>query len=481
MTKSAIGAMTLAMLLAGAPAAHAQSAPESFVIEAAGGETMTGERRRFSVPENRRDAQSRLIELGYVRLPATTNTPGNPIVYLAGGPGGSATGTARGARFAFFQRLREVGDVILFDQRGTGLSPTMQSCATANMIDFSQTITRETMTQGFVREFGRCVEIWRQAGVDIAGYTTAESAADLEDLRIALGAERLDLVAISYGTHLGMAAMRQGLPVGRAVFTGLEGPDQTVKLPAHFDAFLDRVDTALAADARAGAVYPGLREMMASVHARLDAEPTAVELEGATGETVVVRFDSFPIRLLAGFLFISDPERVARLPGFYAEMAMGSYERAAGLLYQGLGQRTRSLGGMSQLMDRASGISPERLTLVERQSQTALLGDAGNFPMPHALAALPEIDLGDNFRSAFVTDTPTLIVMGTMDGRTPIESQQEVAPYFANGTVLTVANGGHNIFEQSEALQAEIATYLRTGAISRSSIELPPVSFFVPD
>jgi len=72
------------------------------------------------VPENRSNLQSNLIELAFVRFKSTAKNPGPPIVYLAGGPGGSGIFTAKGSRFPLFMALREIADVIAFDQRGTG-------------------------------------------------------------------------------------------------------------------------------------------------------------------------------------------------------------------------------------------------------------------------------------------------------------------------------------------------------------------------
>src|SRR6185312_8329380 len=80
------------------------------------------------VPENRSDPESNLIELAFVRFKSTAKNPGPPIVYLAGGPGGSGIGTARGSRFPLFMALREIADVIAFDQRGTGFSKPNLTC-----------------------------------------------------------------------------------------------------------------------------------------------------------------------------------------------------------------------------------------------------------------------------------------------------------------------------------------------------------------
>ena len=80
------------------------------------------------VPENRSDPQSNLIELAFVRFKSTAKNPGPPIVYLAGGPGGSGIGAASGSRFPLFMALREIADVIAFDQRGTGYSKPNLGC-----------------------------------------------------------------------------------------------------------------------------------------------------------------------------------------------------------------------------------------------------------------------------------------------------------------------------------------------------------------
>ena len=61
---------------------------------------------RFHVPLNRTDGFGDSLQLAFVRLPATTPDPGPPIVYLAGGPGGSGIATARGSRFSLFMALR---------------------------------------------------------------------------------------------------------------------------------------------------------------------------------------------------------------------------------------------------------------------------------------------------------------------------------------------------------------------------------------
>ena len=61
----------------------------------ASGQRLDAEFGTLRVPENRSNPASRTLELKFVRLKSTSPNPGSPIVYLAGGPGGTGIGTAR--------------------------------------------------------------------------------------------------------------------------------------------------------------------------------------------------------------------------------------------------------------------------------------------------------------------------------------------------------------------------------------------------
>lgn len=79
--------------------AHAQEAqPQAgpFRYVAGDGQETDAERGFFEAPEDRRIPGSRRIRIGYVRFASTAKNPGPPIVYLAGGPGGSGVRTAWG-------------------------------------------------------------------------------------------------------------------------------------------------------------------------------------------------------------------------------------------------------------------------------------------------------------------------------------------------------------------------------------------------
>ena len=452
--------------------ALAQTAAGPFRFQGWRGQEVEAERGFLEVPEDRRDPRSRRIRLGYVRFASTAARPGPPIVYLAGGPGGAGTAAATGPRFPLFMALREVADVIAFDQRGTGLSASIPPWP--RQPGPPPALTRDGLTAYFREAVPAAWAHWTAAGIAMRGYNTAESADDIDALRRHLGAERIDLWGISYGTHLALSVLkRHGDRVGRVALASLEGQDQTVKRPARVDAYLDRIDALLEADPGVRAAVPNLPALMRRVHERLEAEPAVVtvDLEGGPTE---VRIGGFAVQMMAGDM-IANPETLSLLPGLYLALDAGMVEILAPFLRDLSG--LLAVTGMPEAMDLASGVSPARLEQVRREAAGAVLGDALNFPMPHLLGAVPGADLGDAFRAPIRTETPALLVAGTLDGRTPLEEQAEVAAQFQRKSRVWVENAGHNVFEAHPDIEDLLVRFFRGEAVGDTRLSLPAPTF----
>jgi len=447
---------------------RAQETAGPFRFTARNGDATDAERGFLEVPEDRRIPGSRRIRLGYVRFPSTATRPGPPIVYLAGGPGGSGVDAATGPRFPIFMALRAVADVIAFDQRGTGLSSHIpeRTASTAPL----PVLTRDGMTNWFREEMQRAWVDWTQAGVAMTGYNTEQSADDIEDLRQHLGAEQISLWGISYGTHLALSVLkRHPRSVARVALASLEGQDQTVKRPARIDAWLGRVNRLMGEDAAVRAAIPDLPALMRRVHARLEADPAPVTM----GETTV-QIGGFAVQMLAGGM-AANPSSLARLPGLYRALDAGMTQVLAQAFPPP--ERLFTVSGMPEAMDMASGITAARLAEVEAERQAAVFGDAFNFPMPHLRGAVPSIDLGDDFRAPTRIGTPALLVAGSLDGRTPLEEQAEVIDQFTNRTELMVENAGHNVFEAHPGVQTHLVRFFAEETVGDATLTLPPPTF----
>src|SRR5205823_5283714 len=135
----------------------------------------------------------RRIGIAFLRLKSTSSHPGPPIIYLAGGPGGSGVNLAKGPRGAVFLAMRAAGDVIALDQRGTGLAEPNLTCP--DTLDFPLTTPGDftPMLRVFEEKSRSCAKFWRDRGVDLTSYNVVENAHDLESLREALGADKISL------------------------------------------------------------------------------------------------------------------------------------------------------------------------------------------------------------------------------------------------------------------------------------------------
>lgn len=450
---------------------------EPYTFKADDGTEVAAERGRFDVPEQHAVATDKTLSLHFVRFKSTSANPGNPIVYLAGGPGGSGIDSARGQRFPLFMRLREVADVIAFDQRGTGLSDQTPACTPVTTYPLEKPLVEADFLAAMKAMAAECTAQWRAAGVTLDAYNTKENAADLVALQQALGAKKLNLWAISYGTHLALATAKYHPQiVDRMILASSEGLDHTIKLPSRVDLVLQRLAELIAQDPEAKPKYPDFLGTMRRVHSALDAKPMQVSVKDAkTGALVTLGIGKLDLQLLSSYL-IKNPREAAMLPALYAAMDAGQFEHIAPHLLR-MRHYFRHWSVMATVMDAASGISPSRWQQVQKEASTAVLGRASNLPYPDINGALGIVDLGSEFRNELHSELPALFLAGSLDGRTILESQQELAERFANATWLPIENAGHDLFLSSPQVIEAMSRFLQGKEPDEQKITLPPPTF----
>ena len=154
----------------------------------------------FEVPENRQAPQGRKIALNLAWLPATDEGAAteDPVFFLAGGPGQAATDHAVMIDAAL-REVRKQRHVVLVDQRGTGRSNPLD-CGRPD--ETSSVAELDALSETAIRaESQRCVDALSQRA-DLRFYTTTEAIRDLDAVREALGAPRINLIGVSYGTRV---------------------------------------------------------------------------------------------------------------------------------------------------------------------------------------------------------------------------------------------------------------------------------------
>jgi pimeloyl-ACP methyl ester carboxylesterase len=228
----------------------------------------------LQVPQDRAAPQGLQVKLPYARIRAESAHPHpDPLVYIVGGPGGSALAEFSQV-YGWFRALRRDRDLIIYDQRGTLLADPPLECApdapppTAAEIN-AKIDAANASVPAYLRPVdasdvavARCAEQLQAQGIDLAHYDTATHARDLLDLMAALGYSQYNLYGTSYGTRIALEVMRLDPRGLRAVVLDSVYPPtvNAYEMPhalATFEA-LASVFAQCAEDAACNAAYPDL-------------------------------------------------------------------------------------------------------------------------------------------------------------------------------------------------------------------------------
>src|SRR5258708_7918274 len=128
--------------------------------------------------------------------------------------------------FAAYRELRQDHDVVLVDQRGTGLSSSLQ-CSEATdkaLEDLGKPEESDEGTSTFISRLTACLTRL-SATTDPAFYTSTVLADDTDAVRAVLGYDQIDVIGVSYDTWLGQIYLRRhGEHVHAMVLDSLAGP-----------------------------------------------------------------------------------------------------------------------------------------------------------------------------------------------------------------------------------------------------------------
>jgi pimeloyl-ACP methyl ester carboxylesterase len=224
-----------------------------------------------------------------IRLPAAivrsrgVSPAPDPVVYTAGGPGSSSlSAAAYGGAYRFI----DTRDLIVFEQRGTRYAQPSLECPE---VDSSRTAGAlgSLDAAGDAAAAGACRARLSGSGIDVSAYTTAASAADLEDLRRVLGIAKWNLYGVSYSTRLMLTVLRDFPDGVRSVVLDSPLPPEA-RYAATVNAHLTRALTGVLRDCAAQpacrVAYPNLSERLAATLDEADRSPVFVGIDPPAGD-----------------------------------------------------------------------------------------------------------------------------------------------------------------------------------------------------
>jgi pimeloyl-ACP methyl ester carboxylesterase len=371
---------------------------------------------RLSVLEDRTKASGRSISIAFVIVPATGPRTLPPLYDFAGGPGISATA---GADFWAGPGTihRQHRDVVLIDQRGTGQSAPLD-CPEVHLGD----PLVAPLDPGAVTACRQRLS----AIADLSRYSTAESIADFEAVRAALGHERIDISGLSYGSRLAQEYLRVYPDRVRAVaLMGAVSPKE--KLPLSFartaQAVLVQLAGQCAADAACHAAIPDLAADIAAVQRSLETKHTAEP--GPFWEA------------LRSQLLTTASQR--RLPWLLHQAASGDFAPLLEVL------KPKHDDGSNALL-LAVECPEDTLRITETERAESRAGVFGDYRLTRQIAACKAwgVPAEDKNERTFVSSkAPVLLLAGSMDYVTPPEWAAQIAAQMPNARVVTIPLLGH--------------------------------------
>jgi pimeloyl-ACP methyl ester carboxylesterase len=474
------------ILLGAAPAARAQGAlPGSFApgpcpVPAPQGYAL--DCGTLTVVESRQRPGGRTIQLAVaiVRSPNSQKAP-DPVLFLAGGPGQPALPLIALAPLVFGEILA-TRDMVFVDQRGTGYSRPALNCAPVAaaparfLLPFGAALQdRPALLQAGIDALLACGARFRAEGIDLAAYNSVENAADLEDLRVALGYPQWNLYGGSYGTRLALTAMRYRPETIRSAVLDAVYPLQAnfhTGIFGTFDTALERLGAACAADQACGAAYPDTTAAFTRVVERMNREAVVLPiLNLETGEPVdYLPFTGVDLTVIIFQLMYSTPA-LPLLPAVIGEADQGNYEPLA-VLTSSLfsGQVPGDLPPVSQGMQVAVQCNEDatfaraREFVTARDQHRAAAGLAFS-PLFHEsfleICAAWGLTATDRAENAGVrSEVPALLISGEFDPITPPENAREAARTLGRATQLVVPRGGHTAGLLSPCARATMVRFL---------------------
>ena len=433
---------------------------------------------RHEVFENRAAQSGRRIKLNIAVIPARNRAhEPDPIVVLAGGPGQGAVSLAA-QLMPLFNRLNDNRDVVLLDQRGTGRSHPL-NCEPDEPQPL-QALFEDAVPEVLVRH---CLE---RLEADPALYVTPLAVADLEEVRAALGYERLNLWGGSYGTRVALEYIRRhGARVRTATLDG--AAPATMKLPLSFvsdgEAALKRMLDACDSQPLCRSTYPELRATIPALRSQLARQPARASIQDPrTGvrELVLVNENVFLSGLFRP-LYVA--EMASLLPFGVAAAASGDFNP---LLAQNL-EFTNEVAENLALGMHLSVVCAEDVTRISRDEidmlDAAFFGRALVDDFVRACSLWPRGKLPPDYYSPVVSSVPVLVLSGGIDPATPPRHGETVVKTLSNGRHIVAPHLGHGVSLHGCAPRL-VESFIRTadarGLDGRCLEGIPRPLFVVP-
>jgi pimeloyl-ACP methyl ester carboxylesterase len=448
------------------------------------------------------------LKIAVARVQAVSPNPKpDPIVYLTGGPGVSGLIRAPGvvARGVSADR-----DVIFVDQRSTLHADPFLNCPeidTFNVALLGLAPTAASTQAAQLAATDSCHARLRASGYNLAAFDTAQNAADIADLRTALGIKEWNIYGVSYGSDLALTILRDHPAGVRSLVVDGVVPPQSVILNDFWPDAATGYETlikACEAQPACNAAYPNLRRELVDAVNTLDRHPLTVTVPATAAisalaplavsadNTVNVVFDGYQMANLLVQLSFGGKELVY-MPAIVHGLAHGDGTRAATLLQQVATGTPAGSAGYPLLWgvfcrEQMAFTSPAALLKSAQRAlpgfPTSTLRLAPQIMQPYGDCKIWNVGkAGPKTHEMTKSGVPVLLLSGTFDLITAPREARVAAQGLSNAHIVDIPGVGHNTVRNSACAAQVMVDFLNdpgpnSNTACVDSITIPP--FKVP-
>jgi pimeloyl-ACP methyl ester carboxylesterase len=422
----------------------------------------------LTVPENHAKPSGRMVRLPVVIIEATSGkSKADPVVFLTGGPGQAIgvdkAGIEQWWAIAEYWPWTRSRDLILFEQRGNGMSEPGLNCTEADErgSEFLQSLNdRDRIRKIYSEAIAACRARLVAEGIDPDLYGTRDTVKDLTALRRALRIKQWNLLGVSYGTRLALAAMRDAPEGIRSVILDSPYPPEIrayESMAEGVDAAFRRLFETCANSQYCKVRYPNLEKAIFEHIEILDTRPIQVTIadpRDGSPLTIDMTGDTF-VELTRYSLAFSDsrfsmPAYLDAVAGVDAPV-LESIMTGMVDQYFGFGTDDFSEGKYFavECVEEIPFNDPAR---VREQSEKyrRFAGFGYQLEDLAACEAWPKEELDAGLKAPIESRIPTLVLSGQLDPITPVEYGRTAASRLANGYFFEVPRRGHSLVTTSE-------------------------------
>jgi pimeloyl-ACP methyl ester carboxylesterase len=281
---------------------------------------------------------------------------------------------------------------------------------------------------------------------DVRFYSTTDAIQDLDEVRRAIGADKVNLIGVSYGTRVAQQYAKRYPAHARTVTLDGVVPNSLVlgnEFAGNLEDSLDRQFARCAHDKDCVGKLGDPRARLTALLATLTNAPPRVRYRDAiTGDAREETLTAGHVAVLAR-MFAYAPQAAALLPLVLNEAAQGRYEPLMALSRFIAGTLGKEITQGMQLSVLCTEDASE--LKVNPADANSLLGTALVETLQAQCPVWPHGTRPAGFRAPLTGSVPVLLMSGEFDPVTPPRYADEVAKTLPNSRHLVVRGQGHNV------------------------------------